>query len=56
MILPRYFTRGITGLEMNFVAKKELFVSSFVIILNIWEGRHWIDLVERTKWIQLPRF
>jgi hypothetical protein len=26
MILSGYFTRGITGLEMNFVGKKELFV------------------------------
>jgi hypothetical protein len=31
------FTRAITGLEMNFVGKKELFVFLWVIILNTWE-------------------
>jgi hypothetical protein len=39
------FTRAITGLEMNFVGKKELFVFLWVI-LNTWEENRWIDLEE----------
>jgi hypothetical protein len=36
MILFGIFTRGITGLEMNWVGKKELFRFPFVFILDIW--------------------
>jgi hypothetical protein len=37
MILPRYFHKR-NNWFMNFVAKKELFVFPWVIILNIWRG------------------
>jgi hypothetical protein len=40
---------------MNFVAKKELFVFPLGYYFNMG-GAPLIDLVERTKWIQLPRF
>jgi hypothetical protein len=38
------FTRGITGLEMNWVGKKELFRFPFGFILDIWAVNHWIVL------------